>query len=87
MALTRDSGVTTSLYWKFTVTSQLWSTGYANKVEMELAAYGGLAFRNQMTEAWTQLKPLYLQLHAYTRRKLRQVGSISGKFQEGQKTS
>ncbi|XP_045585496.2 LOW QUALITY PROTEIN: angiotensin-converting enzyme [Procambarus clarkii] len=45
----------------------------ANKGELELVEYGGGAFKEQMQKAWEQLQPLYLQLHAYTRRKLRQV--------------
>ncbi|KAK8733288.1 hypothetical protein OTU49_006561, partial [Cherax quadricarinatus] len=44
-----------------------------NKVELELGEYGGGGFRQDLQEAWQQLRPLYLQLHAYTRRKLRQV--------------
>ncbi len=30
-------------------------------------------FRNEMEKAWDQIKPLYEQLHAYVRRKLRDL--------------
>lgn len=30
-------------------------------------------FRNEMEKAWNQIKPLYEQLHAYVRRKLRDL--------------
>ncbi|KAK4305027.1 hypothetical protein Pmani_023053 [Petrolisthes manimaculis] len=46
---------------------------FPNKADADLAEYGGSPFREELTNAWNQLKPLYTHLHAYTRRKLRQV--------------
>ncbi|MPC91679.1 hypothetical protein E2C01_086733 [Portunus trituberculatus] len=40
---------------------------------MNYVEYGAGDLMEQLQEAWEQLQPLYLQLHAYVRRKLREV--------------
>ncbi|XP_050706356.1 angiotensin-converting enzyme-like [Eriocheir sinensis] len=47
------------------------TNNFDNKGDLNLVEYGGSVFREQLSEAWTQLEPLYRQLHAYVRRKLR----------------
>jgi peptidyl-dipeptidase A len=39
---------------------------------MWLRSYEADDFRSQVTELWQQIKPFYLQLHAYVRRHLRE---------------
>ncbi|KAK7068373.1 hypothetical protein SK128_008464, partial [Halocaridina rubra] len=47
--------------------------GFRNVVEMDLVPYERPDFRQEIANAWEQIKPLYLQLHAYARSKLRKV--------------
>lgn len=54
------------------------AVGFPNKADSDLADYGGAPFREELSRAWSQLEPLYVHLHAYTRRKLRQVGVWTG---------
>lgn len=41
--------------------------------EMWIYPYESDNFRENLAHLWNQLKPLYQQLHAYVRRKLREV--------------
>ncbi|XP_071521484.1 angiotensin-converting enzyme-like [Panulirus ornatus] len=45
--------------------------GFDNMGDMWIYPYESETFRDDMAELWEQLKPLYQQLHAYVRRKLR----------------
>ena len=47
--------------------------GFENMGEMWIYPYESTTFRDDLVHLWTQLKPLYQQLHAYVRRKLREV--------------
>ncbi|XP_066978847.1 angiotensin-converting enzyme-like [Macrobrachium rosenbergii] len=47
--------------------------GFLNMADMNIMPYEDITFRDDLAEAWKQIKPLYEQLHAYTRRKLRQI--------------
>ncbi|KAA0187077.1 hypothetical protein HAZT_HAZT010116, partial [Hyalella azteca] len=49
------------------------SSGFDNMGEMWLYPYESLTFKSDMKRLWLQLKPLYEQLHAYVRRRLREV--------------
>lgn len=49
------------------------TSNFKHKGNLNLVEYGGESFRVQLEEAWEQLEPLYRQLHAYVRRKLREV--------------
>ena len=49
-------------------------TEFDNMAEMVLYSYESDDFKEQVKGLWEQLKPLYQQLHAYMRRKLRDVG-------------
>ncbi|XP_018022677.1 angiotensin-converting enzyme [Hyalella azteca] len=46
---------------------------FDNMGEMWLYPYESLTFKSDMKRLWLQLKPLYEQLHAYVRRRLREV--------------
>ncbi|KAK3853728.1 hypothetical protein Pcinc_039742 [Petrolisthes cinctipes] len=46
--------------------------GFDNMGDMWLYPYESDTFREDMEELWGQLRPLYQQLHAYVRRKLRE---------------
>nr|XP_053649845.1 angiotensin-converting enzyme-like [Cherax quadricarinatus] len=46
--------------------------GFDNMGDMWLYPYESDTFRDDLAELWQQLNPLYQQLHAYVRRKLRQ---------------
>ncbi|XP_042206162.1 angiotensin-converting enzyme-like isoform X2 [Homarus americanus] len=46
--------------------------GFDNMGEMWVYPYESETFRADLAELWEQLKPLYQQLHAYVRRKLRE---------------
>ncbi|ROT83106.1 angiotensin converting enzyme [Penaeus vannamei] len=54
------------------------ANGFKNKVEMDLRAYESNSFRADVGALWTELKPLYEQLHAYVRARLREVGLAGG---------
>ncbi|XP_045116163.1 angiotensin-converting enzyme-like [Portunus trituberculatus] len=45
---------------------------FRHKGDMNYVEYGAGDLMEQLQEAWEQLQPLYLQLHAYVRRKLRE---------------
>jgi hypothetical protein len=47
-------------------------SGFPDASAMWLRSYEAADFRDQVSELWDQLKPLYQQLHAYVRRHLRQ---------------
>ncbi|XP_064108424.1 angiotensin-converting enzyme-like [Macrobrachium nipponense] len=47
--------------------------GFANQGDMDISAYETEGFRQEIAAVWEQLKPFYEQLHAYVRRKLREV--------------
>ncbi|XP_068203987.1 angiotensin-converting enzyme-like isoform X2 [Palaemon carinicauda] len=47
--------------------------GFDNQGDMDLSAYETEGFRQEIAVVWDQLKPFYEQLHAYARRKLREV--------------
>ncbi|XP_064087197.1 angiotensin-converting enzyme-like [Macrobrachium nipponense] len=47
--------------------------GFLNMADMNIMPYEDITFRDDLTKVWKQIKPLYEQLHAYTRRKLRQI--------------
>ncbi|XP_047483336.1 angiotensin-converting enzyme-like [Penaeus chinensis] len=49
------------------------ANGFRNMAEMSLAQYESETFREDMAAVWEQIKPLYEQLHAFARRKLREV--------------
>ncbi|XP_063595383.1 angiotensin-converting enzyme-like [Penaeus indicus] len=49
------------------------ANGFRNMAEMSLAQYESESFREDMAAVWEQIKPLYEQLHAFARRKLREV--------------
>ncbi|XP_063595394.1 angiotensin-converting enzyme-like [Penaeus indicus] len=49
------------------------ANGFQNKVEMDLRVYESDRFRADAGALWTELKPLYEQLHAYVRARLREV--------------
>ncbi|KAK4305028.1 hypothetical protein Pmani_023054 [Petrolisthes manimaculis] len=46
--------------------------GFDNMGDMWLYPYESDTFREDMAELWEQLRPLYQQMHAYVRRKLRE---------------
>lgn len=46
--------------------------GFANMGEMWIYPYESDTFREDLEHLWNQLRPLYQQLHAYIRRKLRE---------------
>ncbi|KAF4530685.1 hypothetical protein B566_EDAN004924 [Ephemera danica] len=48
------------------------ANNFSNAAEMWLHSYEADDFRDQVTALWQQIKPLYLQLHAYVRRHLRE---------------
>lgn len=49
---------------------------YTDNADFWIRGYEVNDFRPQMEGLWKQIKPLYLQIHAYVRRKLReQYGS------------
>ncbi|KAF2357889.1 Peptidase M2 peptidyl-dipeptidase A [Trinorchestia longiramus] len=47
--------------------------GFDNMGEMWLYPYESATFKDDMKKLWQQLRPLYEQLHAYVRRKLRET--------------
>ncbi|XP_076040677.1 angiotensin-converting enzyme-like [Oratosquilla oratoria] len=49
--------------------------GFDNMGDMWIMPYESDTFRQDVDDLWTQLKPLYRQIHAYVRRKLREVYS------------
>ncbi|XP_076067701.1 angiotensin-converting enzyme-like [Oratosquilla oratoria] len=50
---------------------------FKNMGDMWLEPYESPTFRQDLSDIWIQLKPLYQQLHAYVRRKLREIYSES----------
>ncbi|XP_027216250.2 angiotensin-converting enzyme [Penaeus vannamei] len=49
------------------------ANGFRNMAELAVAQYESENFREDMGAVWEQIRPLYEQLHAYARRKLREV--------------
>jgi Angiotensin-converting enzyme. len=43
---------------------------FTDAAEYWLDAYDTPDFRDQVAKLWDQIRPLYLQIHAYTRRRL-----------------
>lgn len=46
---------------------------FTDNAEYWLKDYESPDFRDQVARLWDQVRPLYLQLHAYVRRKLRET--------------
>lgn len=47
-------------------------TGYNDRSEILLEKYEDENFEEVLMELWEEVKPMYLELHAYVRRKLRE---------------
>lgn len=50
--------------------SSISATGFRDAGDQQRSLYEDEGFMQQLSEIWSQLSPMYRQLHAYVRRKL-----------------
>jgi hypothetical protein len=55
------------------ITTHEHAADFTDNAEYWLKDYESPDFREQLSRLWDQLRPLYLQIHAYVRRKLRET--------------